>query len=271
MTMLTEWTDTWFKTEEQILGMLFDGGMLTRIQIQELMKISPKSLTYFLGKIRSRGGPPLIRKLLLPVNYAHSPHTVTYALSKEGTRYVHEMLGLENTRVQVTPEGQMLHYIGLNDIAVRVVKEFCRENVKWLSTREAAEDLALWRRGRLGRFVNQDIRPDATLIIRRPIQKFLIEFDNGTESTAKLESKFRAYRNLYTETQVSELDNLPPILWITRNEDRCDYMTRVWEAMLSIDSKSPYPKMIFLVAGNEIRWLVSSENERISISPQIKF
>ena len=108
------------------------------------------------------------------------------------------MMELEK-KARAVSEGQLLHYLGINNVAVRAVQQFGRDNVTWLSSREITEELYLSRRlyapdgdEQKGRM----IRPDAAIAVKGGRSAW-IEYDNATESTAKLERKFSGYANLH--------------------------------------------------------------------------
>lgn len=257
--MLVGWPDTPFNPEEQLLGLLYDGGMLTREQMQNLMGMSYESFRYYIRKIDRIGTQPLLRRLPLPRYYAQAPHTLAYCLSKEGIRYVNGMLGIETLRIRVVPSGQMMHYIGLNDIAVRALKKFGRENIKWLSTRESGEDLALWYNNRTGKVMKPNLtRPDATFIAIETNKKVFIKLDNDMDTPAKLVEKFQAYYDLGECTWIeNDTNNLPLTLWVTRADTRLDYLQRLWPYLLKHNRHGNAPDIHFLKYGKEVTWLRS--------------
>lgn len=257
--MLVGWPNTPFNPEEQLLGLLYDGGMLTREQMQILMGMSYESFRYYIRKIDRIGTRPLLRRIPLSRSYAQAPHTLAYCLSREGVRYVNGMLGIETFRIRVVPDGQMMHYIGLNDIAVRVLKKFGREGIKWLSTRESEENLTLWYNHRTGKVMKNNLtRPDATFIAAETNKKVFIKLDNDMDETAKLVEKFQAYYDLGEDTWIENDTNKPLTLWVARTDTRLDYLQRLWSSLLNTNRHGHALGIIhFLKYGKEDTWLRS--------------
>lgn len=254
--MILEWTSilaTQFKPEEQLLGILFDGGIMTQEQIMAVSGWNLSKLKNRLHKVRKRFEEPIILNCWL----IGSRHRTAYALTKAGMRYVYEMLGYEHQRVQTAPEGQLKHYVGTNNVLVRAVKVFGKENIEWLSTRELAEDLELQRRleNRNSIYRGRPIRPDASIRIRKN-DPVWIEYDNNTESPAKLEQKFSAYWQLSKERG----EKMRTVLWVTASERRKDYLERVFKAMTRVHGWDEGMQHLFFVEGDDIKWLVGKDS-----------
>jgi hypothetical protein len=263
--MLLKWPEFPFKPEEQVLGMLFDGGMLTRQQIKILTGWTDTKIAYCFRRIYKKTGPqeePMIRYQFLPGSRFRCN---VYSLTMTGVRYVHDMMELEQ-RVRTVSEGQLFHYLGINNVAVRAVQQFGRDNVTWLSSREITEELYLSRRlyasgadqnGRL-------IRPDAAIAIKGGRSAW-IEYDNATESTAKLEGKFRAYVNLYRELG----KHTKPVLWIAPTEERRTFLQRVYMALKKQMQWPDQPLQLFFVEGEEQEW-IGNKNPVNEVSEQAR-
>ncbi len=246
--MLLKWPELPFKPEEQVLGMIFDGGMLTRNQLQILSGFTESKVIYCLRRIRKKWlETPMIKEHFLPGRSKGK----MYSLTIEGARYVYDMIGIEH-RVKYVPEGQLLHYFGINSILVRSVQRFGREAVTWLSSREVTEELALARRlyGPEEQQKGRPIRPDAAIAIDEG-RKAWIEFDNATESTAKLEAKFRSYVNLYKEIG----NYMRPILWVAPTEERKNYLHHLYHGFKDKFSWPDEVQHIFFVEDQEQAWL----------------
>ncbi|QQE79566.1 replication-relaxation family protein [Alicyclobacillus sp. SO9] len=252
--MILEWSSTLatqFKPEEQLLGILFDGGIMTREQIMVVSKFSLRKIRRCRERAHRLTSDVPIQKIVL----VGGKQGVAYALSMVGVRYVYEMLGYENHRVQTAPEGQLSHYIGTNNVLVRAVEAFGRENIEWLSTRELAEDIELQRRlgNRSSIYRGRPIRPDASIRIRKS-DPVWIEYDNNTESPAKLEQKFLAYWQLSQERG----KKMRTVLWVTGSERRKDYLERVFKAMTRVHGWGDGMQHLFFVEGQDTKWLESS-------------
>jgi hypothetical protein len=256
--MLLRWPELPFRPEEQVLGMLFDGGMLTREQIKILAGWTDAKIKYCFRRIYEKKGPeeePMIQYQFLPGPRFRSR---VYSLTMTGVRYVHEMMELE-AKLRTVSEGQLFHYLGINNVVIRAVQRFGRDNVTWLSSREVTEELYLSRRlysvendpkGRL-------IRPDAAIAVQGGRSAW-IEYDNATESTAKLEGKFRAYVNLYRELGKFT----KPVLWIAPTQERRTFLQRVYMALKKQLQWPDEPLQLFFVEGEEQDWIGNKNSVR---------
>ncbi|CAM3900256.1 replication-relaxation family protein [Alicyclobacillus pomorum] len=249
--MILKWPELPFKPEEQVLGMLFDGGMLTREQIKILTGWTDTKVAYCFRRIYKKAGTeeePMIRHRFLP---GPRFRFMVYSLTVTGVRYVYDMLGIEH-RVRVAPEGQLAHYMGINNIAVRTVQRYGRQNVTWLSSREITEEIALSRRlyGNGESEKSRVVRPDAAVGVNGGRSAW-IEYDNATESTAKLEGKFRAYANLHKELG----KHMKPVVWVTPTEARKNFLQRVYIALRKQIALPDDMQHLFFTEGEEQDWL----------------
>ena len=232
--MILEWSKREFTKHEQLLGTIFDAGMITRADLMLLTGWNSRTLSRQMKRVRSKS-EDMVRKYMTP------RRTAAYALGEDGVRYMHQMLGIQS-RI-VTMESQMNHTLGLNAILMRYLRSHGREKVQWFSTREATDELH-WLRSREGMSDEQirktQIRPDALLYCSK--EKFWLEFDNSTEGSRQLFNKYRLY--------VTNLEHLPEslrtVVWVTKSEVRRRWMQQWWErlAVTSI-------RMLFFVEGEE--------------------
>lgn len=263
--MLLKWPELPFKTEEQLLGILFDGGMLTREQIKIFTGWTDAKIKYCFRRIYAKAGPdeePMIKYQFLPWPRFR---TRVYSLTIPGVRYVHDMMELEY-KLRTVSEGQLFHYLGINNVAVRAVQQFGRDNVTWLSSREVSEELYLSRRLYSQEKDRKDrmIRPDAAIAVKGGRSAW-IEYDNATESTAKLEGKFRAYVNLYRELG----KYTKPVLWIAPTEERRTFLQRVYMALKKQLQWPDEPLQLFFVEGEEQEW-IGNKNSAREVREQVR-
>ena len=96
--------------------------------------------------------------------------------------------------------------------------------------------------------------PRLILDERKDDKRFWIEFDNDTEGPRQIERKFHDYvRTLMPVVETS------PVLWVTTNEQRRNYLERNWEAFSrQFYRNKPIPKMEFFVEGEETSYLMNS-------------
>ncbi|QQE79726.1 replication-relaxation family protein [Alicyclobacillus sp. SO9] len=256
--MILHWPSTHFKPEEQLLGILFDGGIMTREQIAGVSDFSLRKVRYCRDRARRLSGERPTQRFIVAGGRKNG---VAYALTRSGMRYVYEMLGYENQRIQVVPEGQVVHYLGINNILLRAVEVFGREDIEWLSTRELAEELELRRRlqGKKDIYRGRAIRPDASIRIgtQDPVW---VEYDNNTESTAKLERKFTAYWHLRQELGT----NMRTVLWVTATERRRNYLERVYQAIAKIHGWDNSMQHQFFIEGDDTQWLKTIQSEFVN-------
>lgn len=240
--------------DEQLIAMLYDLGMATKEQLLVITGWSSRTLQWRLEQIRKRGQTREERDLWLksyPIPGAW--RTKAYSLGKLGIQYAQEMR-FEQNRSKAPPQSQVAHYIGTNNVLVRLLQAgVSREQVQWLSSVEATEYLvSLWDWA--GKELNRRraIRPDARLILNE--QRYWIEYDNDTEGPRKIERKFHDYVN----TLVPVREN-SPVLWIAPNDQRKRYLEANWKALRrNFYRESTIPNMLFLTEGEETEYLLST-------------
>lgn len=240
--------------DEQLMGMLYDLGVASKRQLLILTGWTPRTLRWRMEQIRSRGETPeeknqWLRSFPIPRNAGVS----AYVLGKQGMKYAQEMR-FEYNRGREAPQSQIAHYIGVHEVVVRLLESGVpRSQVQWLSTLEAAELLLrMWEWN--GKEINRRelIRPDARLIFSD--KRYWIEYDNNTEGPRQLERKFHDY----VKTLVPINEN-SPVLWVTSDEQRKDYLARNWTAFCrQFYQDKPVPTMKFFVEHEDTQYLLSN-------------
>ncbi|MDT3418201.1 hypothetical protein QO009_004126 [Brevibacillus aydinogluensis] len=275
-----------YRREEQLMHILYDCGMATFEQLQVITGWTPRNLKEQIqrlqrrgrcgGKIRGKSGGKTGDEyanaqvettkdadLWIVTHHLARPYRksrVVYALGRQGLLYVNEMRQLENKKIKDPPFGQALHFVGTNEVLVRCLQALGRENVSWLSTQHVTDLLLLAMQDPMND-KNSDrkdrrhlIRPDARLTVGT--SHYYIEFDNDTEMPRQLERKFHRYVQTLQEIK----DSTTPVLWITTNQKRRDYLRRNWESIKRkyyAGKPIPIPEMHFFVQGEELRLFTS--------------
>lgn len=231
-----------------MLAILYEMRMADKRQLQVVTGWSPRTVRWTIEKIRSKGATPeekdeWVRSISM--RKSTSPREVAYALGKMGIRYVLDMME-EQQHVREAPEAQVKHFLGINDILIRVMEKVPREDLVWLSSAEATDlILRTWERRKGEWDKRYFIRPDARLGIRD--RRYWIEYDNDTEGARKLERKFHGYVHLNDPT---------PVIWVAPNEKRCDYLRNLWRnTVRAFYSHQSVPEMHFFVVGKETPFL----------------
>ncbi|GIM47694.1 hypothetical protein DNHGIG_32430 [Collibacillus ludicampi] len=253
--MLLRWLNhPSLRGDEQLIAMLYDLGISTKQQLLTITGWSSRTLRWRLQQIRERGQTPEERDMWVkayPV--PRTRHVMAYALGRLGIQYALEMR-FEQSRGKEPPQSQIAHYVGTNEVLVRLLQAgVSREQVQWLSSKEATDYLvSLWEWA--GKELNRrrTIRPDARLILNE--QRFWIEYDNDTENPRQLERKFHDYVN--TLVPVGENS---PVLWIASNDQRKRYLEMNWKSFQrNFYKESKVPNMMFFTEGEETNFLLSA-------------
>lgn len=237
--MILNWSRSRFSPVEQLLGVLFDTGVLRRNDLSVLLECSERNLRYRITLARKDG---LIQRF-------HHRDEVVYGLSDAGMKHVKTMLGLSG-KVESMSE-QIVHQLAINDILLRYVKRVGRDGIaEWYSTREATDELIAIRTG--NEESERDIRstmikPDAMALFRNAIA--WIEFDNNTESTNQLAKKYYMYIRNFKE--IADTDKT--VVWVTPNEKRRKHLERIWTKYIRGERNET--QMHFFVAGAELKFL----------------
>jgi hypothetical protein len=216
--LILQWRDSDFTPEQQLLGVVFDAGVILRQDVMFLLGWSERKLRWHLEQLRKKHSEPLLR------GFCDNARRYGYLLTERGVRYVHQMLGL-NAKV-VTMEAQMNHALGLNAVLMRYLRSHGFEGVRWFNTREAADELWFLRKLATGEtdadLRSVAIRPDAAL--RTPDGFWWVEYDNATENSRQISRKYQMY-----VVNLSVLDeSFRQVVWITKDEGRCRFLETIW-------------------------------------------
>lgn len=225
-----------FRNFEIIVGILHDLGIATRKQLHIISKFTLPTLDKAIRELSRR---ELIQIDTLP------DHRSIYRLSRLGSQYAQGLTG--NYNLKLAPEFQVSHFLGLNDILVRLIENFGL-NYYWDTTKEATDYLYYLRLMHAG--LNESdvqktfIKPDAYLEFCE--NSFWVEYDNSTESSTQLLKKYR----LYITNLNSRMVGYQNVIWITKDKKRKEFLKLLWK-----DLDVNVIKMYFFVAGEEIQFL----------------
>lgn len=246
---------------DQVLNVIYELRMCTKQQLLTVTGLQLENLNQILKNIRklpvdNKGDWLNMVGIGIPKKKGDSIYV--YSLGRKAIQHVQLMRGME-LRNREAPSAQMSHFIGINAVLERAIKQFGRQRIKWYAEIELADLLYLQIREKEGQDPQRRsiIRPDGLIDING--KSYFIEFDNSTEGARQLENKFARYIELY-----DTLDFKHPIVWVANTEKRINYLQRNWRA--SVDNfyshKSNLPVCIFSVAGREFE----STNRKIPIS-----
>lgn len=245
--MLLNWVDnSSFKREEQFMHVLYDCGLATFEQLVAITGWTPRNLRLQISRLykRNRISEDDIWLVTHYTSRAKNKSHLVYGLGRSAMKFVHDMRH-DDRKVRDTPLGQARHFIGINDVLVRVLSIHERGSIVWLPSYEAADRLILKQNNNFNR--RNMIRPDAKLTISGA--PYYIEFDNDTENPRQLEKKFHSY--VQTLTAINDLST--PIVWVTTNPKRKSYLQRNWEAIKRISYPGiAVPIMHFFEEGEEL-------------------
>lgn len=254
--MIFRWLDhPSFHRDEQLIAILYDLGMASMRQLKVITGWSPNFLKLQLKRIRKRARTPEEKDLWLksyPI--PGTRRNVAYALGRLGLEYAQDM-AMETHRAREAPQAQVIHFLGINDILVRLLEQgVSRERIVWLSSTEATDALLRrWERKRNQQLDRRDlIRPDARLILDNK-HRFWIEYDNNMEGTRILERKFHAY--VKTLIPIGEIS---PVVWVAATEKRKEYLERQWRYFVELFYKdNEIPQMYFFAPGEDTQFFLS--------------
>jgi hypothetical protein len=88
-------------------------------------------------------------------------------------------------------------------------------------------------RVRRGKFVDQQIRPDATMLVGDGASPVHWEFDNSTENYARVKERLQVY-----------LRRREPVIWVARTESRLD---GIWKRAKALGDRA-----FFKIAGADV-------------------
>lgn len=158
------------------------------------------------------------------VSYQSSRNAIKYySLGEKGIQYACSLLQEQYQRWKITPKSQFIHYSGINDILVRLRLAGIKEE-EWLNSRGTEQELYYYfdrfkRSKKLPPKTRLYCRPDAYLKLEENFH-FFIEYDAGTESTARLKKRFTNYLKLYQALAEVEGSLMPAVIWVTVSKPR---------------------------------------------------
>ncbi|WP_018130207.1 replication-relaxation family protein [Effusibacillus pohliae] len=254
--MIFRWLDhPSFHRDEQLIAILYDLGMATKKQLLAITGWHPRTLKERLKQIRKRGNTLEEKDLWLKTfTIPGQVRDVAYSLGRLGMEYAQEM-ALQIHRVKEAPQAQVAHYLGINDILVRLlVHGYARERIAWLTSTEATDVLLRYWEREVDRKIDRRdlIRPDARLILD-DTRRFWIEYDNNTENPRQLERKFHNYVNT-----LMPIGETSPVVWVALTQNRRDYLKANWNAFVELFYRDKQtPQMYFFTPGEETKFFLS--------------
>lgn len=230
---------------DRMILVLFDLGITTKEQIATITGWSENRINDSIKRIRKKGGEKWIRSWQPRRGRPH-----VYALGKEGFKYARELRGEYNGNNQPA-SGQVWHFLGLNQILVRLL-ESGLEVKSWLSGRESASWLyhQLLTRDENGKasVPKTPLRPDAMMQVGN--QWWMVEYDTGTETPMRLSEKFSRYLDLSLMLDLSEI----PLLFVTVSDQRVN--TAEWAFRRAFEAhQATWDRVFFLKEGQEVEFL----------------
>ncbi len=235
--MLLSWRESDYTPHEQMVGSVYDAGVILHDDLIALLGWSADKLVRHQRQFRKEYGElPMVR-------FRDSQSRVGYYLSDFGQKWVRDFLELPN-KLEFSG-AQKSHALGINAILFRYLQKHGRAGVSWYSTQEAADELLFLRKVTLDSsdtdLRGSVIRPDAA--IKTPESNWAwIEFDNATEGSRVLLKKFQMY-----VVNLADLhESLRRVVWVTTNETRCRRMKQIWN-----DLQDTSAQMEFYVQGEE--------------------
>lgn len=242
--MILNWANGPYTDREKLIGTLYDAGVIRR-----------SDLMFLLGWKRSKTDSHLLRlrqQDMLFTSRDHHQETV-YMLSQSGVRAAHQLVGFEGRAVAM--ENQISHQLGVNDILLRYIRVHGREDVKWFSTREAADEIFNFRgiAGQSDREIRGNyIRPDA--LIKMPKNGiYIVEYDNSTESSRQVRKKYTLIiQNVAVIDDVTK-GQMRRVVWVAPTAERTRWLETRWKEVQQ--KRRSNVEMLFFVAGQETSFL----------------
>lgn len=239
---------------DRFIMVLHELGMADRRHLGSVLGWKENTVRWAIREMRSRGSTPEEKDEWLSFKTpARGRRRNMYALGSQGIQYAQSIM-MQRGSVREVSDGQWGHYLGLNNILVRLIESVGREKLKWYNTLEATDFLframKMMKKEEWSKNSKQEredrrkiIRPDALISIED--QMYWVEFDNDTEWTRQIENKMHDYVETLTSIQDPN-----PVVWITTSERRCNFLKDIWEySRLNFDL---VPKMYFFEEGQEV-------------------
>lgn len=254
--MILDWIENeTLRKEEQLMNVLYDCGMATFDQLRVITGWSESSLRYHISALYKRNkrdtDPDSQEKKWIQSHYASRQfREAVYTLGPSAMKYVHEIRE-DDRKTRNTPLGQIIHFVKTNEILVRTLNKFERSHIRWFASYEATDSLIVrWNQRKNAKKLDRrtSIRPDAKMYIQN--EPYYIEFDNGTEGPRQIERKFHAYASI-----LPEIKDRAPIIWVTSNAKRKEYLFKNWAALRQISyAEQPVPEMYFFLEGEDTQF-----------------
>jgi hypothetical protein len=210
--------------------------MVSPAQVGRLMRLQKESVVKMVQRLNQQGAMVI----------SHHPPCTTlakragasfprmYSLGLDGKKAVEEFLGVEIHHRKFTGRNWR-HFYGVNETLIRLVETLGHkaafERLEWDNPRQARERLfrlleaqkgAEWDEARRREGRNLLIAPDGRF--RLDGRTFWFEFDNDTEPSDILAIKMKRY--VHTLLMAANQD---PVLWVSPNERRSQFLTACWE------------------------------------------
>lgn len=239
---------------DRFILVLFEMGIATREQIAAVSGWSRNQVAGAIQRARAMGGNP--EEWVRSWSYSKNKPSV-YALGEAGVVHARQLRGEYDgdERRKRPVAGQVYHFLGTNNILVRLLKSGM-EVSEWLSGKGVAsflynELLVRTEPGKLERRPSP-VRPDAMVTVNESC--VLVEYDAGTEGAPRLTEKFSRYLDL------ANMMAIPPVLFVTVSESRRETAVRAFERALE---RYPNPEtlgenlpdVLFCVEGEEPEYL----------------
>ena len=159
-----------------------------------------------------------------------------YTLGQYGVEHACSLREEPFQRWKISPLSQIHHFTGVVDILVRYRKAGLEE-ADWLSAKEVERELYYYwgryqRKTKKSKKERLPCKPDAYIQLQGG-EEFFLEYDTGTESTAKLRSRFQGYLKLYEALgEVEAYHMCLPVIWIVRNKNRIQKIEQVAQEVM---------------------------------------
>lgn len=191
-----------------------------------------------------------------------------YSLGSEGLRYCGRLL---NKRFPITSKvdesiAQNAHYLGLNEILVRMVEAgMDRQKIIWLATNAASDYLYRIYKMREPQVDQKElIRPDARLVYGN--KAWWIEYDNATEGPMELETKLINYVEILGSLHQSWVDpngkerrplDSSSVIWVAKSAQRKKYIESIWKGLMSVYFAGQWvPEMHFFAPTEDTKFFM---------------